>query len=96
MIVRFRVRIRVGGSESVRSVACRRSAPGIYDTKFGNTAKIAEAIAPGASGRGSVSVLDTAEAAQPLTERPDLLIVGGPTVRMSARQAHVLTVSPSS
>jgi len=51
----------------------------IYDTKFGNTARIAEAIARGAGARGSVSVLDTAEAAQPLTERPDLLIVGGPT-----------------
>jgi flavodoxin len=53
----------------------------IYDTKFGNTAKIAEAIARGAGTRGSVRVLDTAEAARPLTERPDLLIVGGPTQR---------------
>lgn len=53
----------------------------IYDTKFGNTAKIAEAIARGAGARGSVSVLDTAEAAQPLTQRPDLVIVGGPTQR---------------
>ena len=51
----------------------------IFDTKFGNTAKIAEAIARGAAARGSVSVLDTAEAARPLTQRPDLLIVGGPT-----------------
>jgi flavodoxin len=53
----------------------------IYDTKFGNTAKIAEAIARGAGVRGTVSVLDTAEAAKPFTERPDLLIVGGPTQR---------------
>ena len=53
----------------------------IYDTKFGNTAKIAEAIARGAGARGSVTVLDMAEAAQPITERPDLLIVGGPTQR---------------
>ena len=51
----------------------------IYDTKFGNTAKIAEAIARGAGARGSVRVLDTAEAAQSLAERPHLLIVGGPT-----------------
>jgi flavodoxin len=51
----------------------------IYDTKFGNTAKIAEAIARGAGERGSVRVLDVGQAAQPLTERPDLLIVGGPT-----------------
>jgi flavodoxin len=53
----------------------------IYDTKFGNTARIAEAIARGAGARGSVSVLDMAAAARSLTERPDLLIVGGPTQR---------------
>lgn len=53
----------------------------IYDTKFGNTAKVAEAIGRGAGARGSVRVLDTAEAARSLTERPDLLIVGGPTQR---------------
>ena len=53
----------------------------IYDTKFGNTAKVAEAIARGAGASGSVSILDTAEAAESLTERPDLLIVGGPTQR---------------
>jgi len=53
----------------------------IYDTKFGNTARIAQAIARGAASRGSVRVLDTAEAVQPLAEQPDLLIVGGPTQR---------------
>lgn len=51
----------------------------IYDTKFGNTEKVAEAIARGAGTLGSVRVMDTAEAAGPLAERPDLLIVGGPT-----------------
>jgi flavodoxin len=51
----------------------------IYDTKFGNTAMVAEAIARGAGARGRVRILDTVEAAGPLTERPDLLIVGGPT-----------------
>jgi flavodoxin len=51
----------------------------VYDTKFGNTAKIAQAISRGAGTRGGVRVLNTAEAAQPLTERPDLLILGGPT-----------------
>ena len=51
----------------------------IYDTKFGNTAKVAEAIARGAGTRGSVRVLDTAEAARSLAERPDLLLIGGPT-----------------
>ena len=51
----------------------------IYDTKFGNTEKIARAIASGAATFGSVRVMDTTEAAQPFAERPDLLIVGGPT-----------------
>ena len=51
----------------------------IYDTKFGNTAKIADAIGRGAGTRGIVRVIDTAEAVQQLAERPDLLIVGGPT-----------------
>jgi flavodoxin len=56
----------------------------VYDTKFGNTAKIAEAIARGAGGRGDVRVLDAAAAAEPMLEPPDLLIVGGPTQRRGA------------
>lgn len=51
----------------------------IYDTKFGNTEKIAEAIGRGVGACGSVRVMSTAEAARSLTDRPDLLIVGGPT-----------------
>jgi len=51
----------------------------VYDTKFGNTAKIAQAIGRGAGTAGSVRVFDTAEASLPLAERPDLLLVGGPT-----------------
>jgi flavodoxin len=53
----------------------------IYDTKFGNTAKVAEAIARGVGTRSGVTVLDTVEAAELLAERPDLVIVGGPTQR---------------
>lgn len=51
----------------------------IYDSKFGNTAKIAEAIARGAGRLGSVRVIDTTSAAQQPVDRPDLLLVGGPT-----------------
>lgn len=51
----------------------------IYDTKFGNTEKIARAIARGASELGTVRVMDGGRVAQPLTERPDLLLIGGPT-----------------
>ena len=51
----------------------------IYDTKFGNTAEVARAIARGVETLGSVRVMDIAEAANSLAERPDLLLVGGPT-----------------
>lgn len=59
----------------------------VYDTKFGNTAKIAESIARGAGVRGRVTIMDTAEASTALTERPDLLIIGGPTQRRGASPA---------
>jgi flavodoxin len=53
----------------------------VYDSKFGNTEKIAQAIARGIGTLGGVLVMDTAEAvaAQPPAQRPDLLLVGGPT-----------------
>jgi flavodoxin len=53
----------------------------IYDTKFGNTEKIAQAIARGAGTLGGAHVMDIAEATQSLGRRPDLLLVGGPTQR---------------
>ncbi|HEY3336287.1 MAG TPA: flavodoxin domain-containing protein [Candidatus Limnocylindrales bacterium] len=53
----------------------------IYDTKFGNTAQVARAIARGAAAAGSVRVLDTTEAAGSLPQQPGLLILGGPTQR---------------
>lgn len=50
----------------------------VYETVFGTTREVAEAIADGARGAGaSVMVRDVAEG---LAERaPDLLVVGGPT-----------------
>lgn len=53
----------------------------IYDTKFGNTRQIADAIARGAATRGAVSVLHATEAAVPLEAAPDLVVIGGPTQR---------------
>ena len=50
----------------------------IYDSKFGNTERIAEAIAKGAARFGGVQVMSTVEAGT-LAERPDLLLLGGPT-----------------
>lgn len=54
----------------------------IYDSKFGNTEKIAEAIGRGVGTLGDVRVLSTDEAAavaQAIATRPDLLLMGGPT-----------------
>ena len=54
----------------------------IYDSKFGNTEKVAEAIGRGVRTLGDVRVMSTAEAAdaaQMPSERPDLLLLGGPT-----------------
>jgi flavodoxin len=54
----------------------------IYDSKFGNTEKIAEAIARGVGTPSEVRVMSTAEAAavtRTLAPRPDLLLLGGPT-----------------
>ena len=51
----------------------------IYDTKFGNTESVAKAIARGLGTLGSVRVFSTAEPAPAFADRPDLLVIGGPT-----------------
>jgi flavodoxin len=53
----------------------------VYDSSFGNTARVAQAMASGAGTPGSVRVLSAAEATARFPERPDLLLVGGPTQR---------------
>jgi flavodoxin len=53
----------------------------IYDSKFGNTEKIAQAVARGAGTAGSVRVINAAEAVPAFAERPDLMFIGGPTQR---------------
>jgi flavodoxin len=62
----------------------------VYDSKFGNTERIADAIARGVGTLGSVVVMDTAEAAgidQQPADRPDLVLIGGPTQRRSPSPA---------
>ena len=49
----------------------------IYDSKFGNTEKIGQAIGRGLGALGDVRVMSTGEAT--LAGRPDLLFLGGPT-----------------
>jgi flavodoxin len=53
----------------------------LYDSKFGNTERVAEAIARGAGTHGRVRLVHADETPGPLFERPDLLLVGGPTQR---------------
>ena len=53
----------------------------IYDSKFGNTERIAQAIARGAASHGQVRLLRADEMVALPAERPDLLLVGGPTQR---------------
>jgi flavodoxin len=53
----------------------------IYATKFGNTERVAQAIAQGAGTSGPVRLVPVEAAAAALAERPDLLLVGGPTQR---------------
>jgi hypothetical protein len=54
----------------------------IYDSKFGNTEKIADAIGRGIGSVSDVRVTSTfeaKEALEALASRPDLVFVGGPT-----------------
>ena len=62
----------------------------IYDSKFGNTERIADAIARGVGTLGSVLVMDTVEAigmGQRSADPPDLMLLGGPTQRRSPSPA---------
>ena len=59
----------------------------IYDSKFGNTEKVAQAITRGAATLGDVRVLHSAEAMSgslAMTGRPNLLLIGGPTHNRNA------------
>ena len=54
----------------------------IYDSKFGNTEKVAQAIARGIAPVSAVRVTSTDEAVgalEALAARPDLVLIGGPT-----------------
>lgn len=57
----------------------------VYDSKFGNTKKVAEAIADGLRSRGPVRLLGLDRLPPHDLGRVDLLFVGGPT------QAHGIT-----
>lgn len=60
----------------------------IYESMFGNTQKIARAIASGLSEASEVEIIDVSDAPPTLPAGTDLLIVGGPT--------HAFSMSRSS
>jgi flavorubredoxin len=57
----------------------------VYDSKFGNTKKVAEAIAAGLAGHGPVRLLGLDKLPPQNLGLVDLLFIGGPT------QAHAMT-----
>ena len=70
----------------------------IYESMYGNTREIAEAIAAGIGQSADVHLVPTVEADDALTENPDLVVMGGPThvhgmSRASTRRAAVADAS---
>jgi flavodoxin len=66
----------------------------VYESMYGNTHLIADAIARGLASACTVKVVAVGEADQPLLEAADLVVVGGPThvhgmSRESTRKAAV-------
>jgi hypothetical protein len=64
----------------------------IYESMYGNTHQIAEAIGTGLAGEFDVAVVPVAEAGRAVVSDADLIVVGGPThvhgmARASSRQA---------
>jgi flavodoxin len=64
----------------------------VYDSRFGNTQKVAEAVADGLRARGAVRLLGLSTVLPQKLGRVDLLFVGGPTQAhgMSARMRQFL------
>ena len=66
----------------------------VYESMYGNTHVVADAIGRGLAGSGEVVVVPVAQAAPALVEDADLVVVGGPThahgmSRPSTRKAAV-------
>jgi hypothetical protein len=51
----------------------------VYESMYGNTHHIAEAVAEGLGDPGTVDVVPVARADAPLIKAADLIVVGGPT-----------------
>jgi hypothetical protein len=66
----------------------------VYESMFGNTEKVARAVADGVRGLMDVEVVAAGDAPAPLLDLVDLLVVGGPThafsmTRQSTREDAV-------
>lgn len=59
----------------------------IYESMFGNTKQIAEAIAGGLADSAVVSVVDVSDAPSAVPEDVGLLVIGGPTHAFSMSRA---------
>jgi flavodoxin len=57
----------------------------IYGSRYGNTRRVAEAIAGELGKHGEAQLVSAEEAASALSEQTDLLVIGGPT------EAHGMT-----
>ncbi|HLN76175.1 MAG TPA: flavodoxin domain-containing protein [Nocardioidaceae bacterium] len=60
----------------------------VYESMFGNTGKVAEAVAEGVRGHMAVELVATDHAPAALPEEVDLLVVGGPTHAFSMTRAN--------
>lgn len=59
----------------------------VYDSKYGNTEKVAMAIQARLAAAGEARIVTVDEAEEALADRPELLVVGGPTQRHGASPA---------
>ena len=66
----------------------------VYESMFGNTEQVAQAITAGLAAHGDVNLVEVTKAPPEITEPVDLIVVGGPThafsmTRESTRQDAV-------
>jgi flavodoxin len=59
----------------------------VYESLFGNTAQVAQAIADGLSRHGDVELLEVTKASPQICEPVDLIVLGGPTHAFSMTRA---------
>jgi len=60
----------------------------VFESMFGNTEAVANAVADGLREQGAVRVVEVAEAPDSLPSGVDLLVVGGPTHAFSMTRAN--------